>query len=90
LTSQSQAAAGKDFQNAIDPATGQLDPSRLNMNLHADPAAARAAIAASQAGQSNVQTVLANSGMSQEQAFGRMKFIGDALGTKLASGQPVK
>ena len=54
------------MQQAIDPATGQLDPMKYNQLLAADPRAARAMQASSQAGQSNLQTTLANVGMTQE------------------------
>ena len=88
LTARAQGAAGQDFQNAIGP-DGQLNGNQLNQNLANDPEAARAAVATSQAGQSNLQTTLANHGMTQQQGLAMVTFIGNQTGAVLASGKPV-
>jgi hypothetical protein len=88
LTLRSQGAAGQDFQKSIGP-DGRLDTALLNQNLAGDPVAARSAIAASQAGQSNAQTTIGNAGMQQQQAFQRFTAVGNSLGSLLQSGKPI-
>jgi transposase-like protein len=89
LNQQSTAAANGDMQQAIDPATGKLDPLKYNQLLAADPRAARSMQASSQAGASNAQTTIANTGALQQQAFQRFTVTGNALGSLLATGKPI-
>ncbi|TPG50195.1 hypothetical protein EAH75_01485 [Rhodanobacter glycinis] len=88
LTLRSQGAAGKDFQGAIGP-DGKLNTALLNQSLANDPVAARSAIAASQAGQSNAATSISNAGQQQQQAFQRFTAVGNSLGSLLQSGKPI-
>jgi hypothetical protein len=85
---QAHAAAGKAFQGAIDPTTGQLDTSKLNTNL-LDPMASRAAVETSQAGQNNAVTALQQQGLAQDQAHARLSYLGDALGPYVVGNKPI-
>ncbi len=72
---QSELAAGRDFQNAIG-ANGQLNQPALNLALKSEPQAAFAAPDMSKVGLANIQQLLANHGVSLQQAMQRMTWTG--------------
>lgn len=80
----SRQAAARDFQGAIDPATGQLDQAALNRGLAADPRAALAAPEMSQQGLANMGAQLQNQGFSLDQAIKRISYASNATGSLLA------
>lgn len=86
---QAQKAAGQDFQQAIGP-DGQVDPDKFGKIVAQDPTAALQAIQQSHNVLANVNTALANKGITLNQALQRQKFIADSTGALLTNGQPIQ
>ncbi len=80
---QSRQAAGRDFQQNINPLTGQLDQQGLNRALATDPRAALSAQQMSQQGLANLQAQLQNQGIDQSNAIQRLKWTYDQTGALL-------
>lgn len=67
-----------------------MDAAKFNQNLANDPAASRAAIEASQAGQNNIVTHLTSQGLTQDQAAARLGYLGNALGPYVVGNKPIQ
>lgn len=83
----SQMAAQADWQKAYDPTTGQYSPQKYNALVAADPAARYAAQDATQAGQANLASQLANQGAQIKNAYSKVSYLAD-MATGYAENQP--
>lgn len=86
---QAGMAAGQDFQQAIDPNTGQLDSKKYNALLAADPRASLAAVQSSQAGQNNQATQLTNQQQQIQNGLSHLTYAAN-LATGYAESPPTK